>query len=292
MRIVAAYAAMCAIWGTTWLAIKIGLRGLPPITGAGVRFLVAAAFLTLLARALPGRRGARPSLRLIVVLALTLFGANYALTYYAETGIASGLVAVLFGTLPFFVFALDAIAGRGRPTAIALAGTLLALVGVAAIALGPDARASLPYVLATLGAAAISAYANIVLKEAAHSDPLQTLPPAMLLAGVVMTAGGFTFEHVDWPLALAPSSLLAIAYLAVFGSAIAFALNQWLLRRLETWVVGLSSLIVPVLAVIVGAVFGGEAFGARQLAGAALVIVGLSIALRFGATTVAIADEP
>ena len=283
---------MCAIWGTTWLAIKIGLRGLPPITGAGVRFIVAAAFLTILARVLPGARGARPSLRLIVTLALTLFGANYALTYYAETGIASGLVAVLFGTLPFFVFALDAFAGRGRPTSPALAGTLLALVGVATIALGPDARAALPYVLATLGAAAISAYANIALKAAAHSDPLRTLPPAMLLAGVVMTAGGLGFEHIDWPRALAPSSLLAIVYLAAFGSAIAFALNQWLLRSLATWVVGLSSLIVPVLAVIVGAVFGGEAFGVRQLIGAALVIVGLWVALRFSGTKRAIADEP
>jgi drug/metabolite transporter (DMT)-like permease len=68
--------------------------------------------------------------------------------------------------------------------------------------------------------------------------------------------------------------------LAVLGSGVAFYLNHWLLQRLDTWVVGLSALVVPVIAVAVGALFGGEAFGVKELAGAALVIVGVWIALR------------
>ncbi|MEA2721767.1 MAG: putative rane protein PagO [Candidatus Eremiobacteraeota bacterium] len=124
-----AYAAMCAIWGTTWLAIKIGLQSLPPVTGAGVRFTVAAVFLWGLGRLVRAPRGAAPPWQVIVVLAATPFGGNYALTYYAETGLASGLVAVLFGTLPFFVFAFGAVILRERVGITTVAGAALALAG-------------------------------------------------------------------------------------------------------------------------------------------------------------------
>ncbi|MDQ6927017.1 MAG: EamA family transporter [Candidatus Eremiobacteraeota bacterium] len=279
IRTAVAYAAMCAIWGTTWLAIKFGLRDLPPITGAGVRFVLAALFLWALGRFVPGPRGAAPPWRAIVVLAATLFGGNYALTYYAETGLASGLVAVLFGTLPFFQFALGALLLGERVGVTAIAGAAIALAGVAAISIGADTHGSLPYVLATLGAAAVSAYATVELKKVAANDPFRTLPPAMLLAGVTMTAAGAAFEHPDWVRGASPSSLGAILYLAVLGSGVAFYLNHWLLRRLDTWVVGLSTLVMPVIAVAVGALIGGEAFGIKELAGAALVVAGMWLAL-------------
>src|ERR1700738_2162069 len=143
---------MSAIWGTTWLAIKFGLRGLPPVTGAGVRFVVAALFLWALARFVPGPRGAAPPWRTIVILAATMFGGNYVLTYYAETGLASGLVAVLFGTLPFFLFGFGALMLGERVGVVTVAGALLALAGVATISIGSDTHGSLIYVFAALGA--------------------------------------------------------------------------------------------------------------------------------------------
>jgi drug/metabolite transporter (DMT)-like permease len=280
LRTVLAYVMMCAIWGTTWLAIKVGLEGLPPVTGAGVRFVIAAVFLWTLGRFVPGPRGAAPPWRLVIILAATLFGGNYALTYYAETGLASGLVAVLFGTLPFFVFAFGALMIGERVGFTVVAGAALALAGVAAISIGSDTHGSLLYVLATLGAAASSAFANVELKKFAASDPFRTLPPAMLLAGVTMTIAGVVFEHPDWHRGTSPSSIGAVLYLATLGSGIAFYLNHWLLQRLDTWVVGLSALVIPVLAVVVGALAGGEAFGPRELAGAALVVIGVWLALR------------
>jgi len=279
-RTVFAYAAMCAIWGTTWLAIKIGLRDLPPVTGAGIRFLLAAISLWGMSRFVPGPRGTAPPWRTIVILAATLFGGNYALTYYAETGLASGLVAVLFGTLPFFVFAIGALRLGERVRVMTVLGALLALAGVAAISIGSEMHGSLPYVLAILGAAAISAYATVELKKFAASDPFLTLPPAMLLAGLTMTIAGTAFEHPDWARGTSPSSVGALLYLAVLGSAVAFYLNHWLLQRVETWVVALSTLVIPVIAVAAGALFGGEAFGIKELGGAALVIVGMWLALR------------
>ncbi|HTD34712.1 MAG TPA: EamA family transporter [Candidatus Elarobacter sp.] len=271
---------MCGIWGTTWLVIKIGLRTLPPITGVGVRFTVAALFLWVLGRFVRGRRGGAAPWHVVVILAATLFGGNYALTYYAETGLASGLVAVLFGTLPFFVFAFGALMLGERVGVKAVAGAALALAGVATISLGADTHGSLLYVLAVLGAAAVSAYANVTLKEFADTDPFRTLPPAMLIAGITMTIAGAAFEHPDWSRGASLPSVGAVLYLGVLGSGIAFYLNHRLLQTLPTWVVGLSALIIPVIAVTVGALLGGEAFGPKELAGAALVIAGVWLALR------------
>ncbi len=277
-----AYFAMCAIWGTTWLAIKYSLAGLPPVTGSGFRFVLAGAFLWAVGAATHRATNvrAKPPWHLIVVLAATLFGGNYIFTYYAETHLASGLVAVLFGTLPFFVFAIAHYVVHERVRPIALVGAAIAFTGVAIISLaGGDLSGALPYILATLAAAALSAFATVYLKKYAASDPLTTLPPAMALGGVVMSAAGVAFEKVDWHAAIAPSSIAALLYLAVAGSGIAFFLNHWLLQRMASWVVGLSALVIPVIAVVVGAVFGGEAFGLRDLLGAALVIGGVSLAV-------------
>lgn len=268
------------IWGTTWLGIKFSLTGFPPIAGAGTRFIVAGLFLYALAPLLRvDLRRAAPPLHLILVLALTMFGLNYALTYLAETHLASGLVAVIFGTMPFFIFAfahgmLGERAGRNT-----ILGALLALGGVATISLVGDVRGDVLFVLATLAASASSAYANVYLKRYADAEPLATLPPAMLLAGVVMAAYGVSFEGIDLHRALAPAPLAALAYLAVFGSAIAFYLNHWLLQRIDSGTMGLSALMIPVLAVVVGAMFGHEVFGTRDIVGALLVIAGVWLSL-------------
>ena len=277
---VAAYAGCVLIWGTTWLGIKVSLLGIPAVTGAGVRFLVASAVLYAagsLAR-VDFRRHA-PPLRVVAVLAATMFGINYALTYLAETHLASGLVAVLFGTLPFFVFGFAHVMLGERADRRTLFGAVLALAGVALISLVGDIRGDLPYVLAVLVAAASSGYANVYLKRFATFEPLATLPPAMALAGVGLLAWGLGTEHVILAHAIRPRSIAALCYLAVFGSAIAFYLNHWLLQRIDSGTMGLSALMIPVMAVAVGAVFGGESFGPRDLVGAVLVIGGVWLSL-------------
>ncbi|HTU80805.1 MAG TPA: EamA family transporter [Candidatus Acidoferrales bacterium] len=282
--VVAAYAGMCAIWGTTWLAIKVSLRYVPPITGVGLRFVVAGLFLFAVAAVLRGAGRARPApgpfpWKLVLVLAAFLFGANYILTYVAETRLDSGLVAVLFGTFPFFVFAMARYLADEPTTPRTWAGALLAFAGVAIISLGAQVRGSPLFALAAVGAAAVSAFGNVYAKRHSHHDPMRTLPPAMLIAGIAVGAIGVVTERTDWRAAAEPHSLLALFYLAVLGSGVAFFLNLWVLHRLAAWIVGLSSLIIPVVAVIVGIVLGGEHFTWRELLGSAAVIAGVWIAL-------------
>ena len=278
--VILAYASMCAIWGTTWLGIKVGLQYLPPLSGAGARFVVAGLLLYALAkiqgRILPAR--ATPW-KLIAVLAVFLFGVNYILTYTAETHLSSGLVAVLFGVLPFFTFTFAHSLLAERTTPRTWIGALLAFGGVAVISLVGDVRGSFLYALAAIAAAASSAFANVYAKRHSSHAPIVILPPAMLAAGCVMTLAGVLLEHPSVTAALSPPSIGAVLYLAVFGSGVAFFLNMWLLQRIGAWVVGMSALIIPVIAVIVGILFGGETFGIRDLIGAALVIAGVWVAL-------------
>lgn len=275
-----AYAGMCAIWGTTWLVIKVALHYAPPITGVGLRFVVAGLFLYAIAFA---RREVPPLRELpwkvLIVFALTLFGVNYVLTYTAETHLDSGLVAVLFGTLPFFVFGFGHSLVGERTTARIWIGAVCAFAGVGVISLSPQVQASPLYALVAIAAAGSAAFGNVYAKRHSGHAPLVTLPPSMLLSGVVMLAFGLVVERTDWHAVVSLPSLGAIAYLAILGSGIAFFLNMWVLHRIEAWIVGLSALIIPVIAVVVGVTLGGEHFTTREILGSALVVAGIWIAL-------------
>jgi drug/metabolite transporter (DMT)-like permease len=181
--------------------------------------------------------------------------------------------------MPFFIFGFAHFMVGERANRTTILGALTAFGGVALISLAGDARAEVLYVLAALAGAASSGFANVYLKRFAEAEPLATLPPAMLLAGAGLCAGGLAFERVDWQLATAPGSLAALAYLAVLGSALAFYLNHWLLQRIDSGVMGLSALMIPVIAVAVGALFGHELFGPRDIAGALLVLAGVWLSL-------------
>ncbi len=248
--------------------------------GAGVRFVVASLLLYAIGIALrvDFRRDA-PPLHLVAVLATTMFGLNYALTYVAETHLASGLVAVLYGTLPFFVFGFAHVMVGERASAATILGASLALGGVATISLAGSVRGDVVYVVAAVAASALSGFGNVYLKRYSQAEPLATLPPAMLVAGVAMTVWGVVFERIDRHAATQAQSLLAVAYLAAGGSALAFYLNHWLLKRIDSGIIALSALMVPVIAVAVGAFFAHERLGPRDLAGAAMVIGGVSLAL-------------
>lgn len=286
LLIVAAYALMCLIWGTTWFGIKISLQYIPPIAGAGLRFILAGLLMYGVAAA-QGKLMPLRELpwRLVLVLAACLFGLNYILTYTAETHVSSGLTAVLFGVLPFFMFGMGHYLIGERTVLATWIGAVLAFAGVAVISLEADVHGSIWYALAAVAAAASSAFANVYAKRHAHNDPLVTLPPSMLLAGIVVALIGFVTESVHGARAFSLPSWGALLYLAVAGSGIAFFINLWLLQRIAAWIVGISALIIPVIAVAVGVVFGGEHFGPREMLGAALVITGVWIALRGDALT-------
>lgn len=280
LRVTTAYAVMCLIWGTTWLAIKIGLQTVGPLTGVGLRFLIAGALLFAVAAF---RRELRPlsqlPWKLIGVFTVFTFACDYSLLYIGETHVDSGLASVLFGTLPFFTFGFARLLASEPITWRAVLGCIAAFAGVATISLGGGMHGSPIYALAPIGAAAAAAFATSYAKRAPSVSPLASLPPAMTIAGAGLLIAGSLFERTDWALAFSGASLGALLYLAVAGSGIAFFLMLWLLARLPAGTIGMSSLTFPVIALTVGVFFGGEHVGTRELAGSLLVISGMAIAL-------------
>jgi drug/metabolite transporter (DMT)-like permease len=282
----AGLALLSLIWGTTWAAIRIGLRTIPPFTGVALRFAIAAAALLLIGRALgvPLRGGARGSpWRVWVSNGLLTFFLPYGVLYWAEQWVPSGLAAVLFATTPLWValtahLALPAERLR-RATAV---GVLVGFAGIAVIFSG-DLRALGGAQVA--GAAALllvapltSAIGVVIVKRwAAGMHPLSIVAIPMALTGVAMGAAGWALER-GAPLQLTGLPLAALLYLALCGSAFSFTVYFWLLARLPATTLSLINYLTPLVALAIGALL-GETLNARTLAGSALVVGGVAVAM-------------
>jgi drug/metabolite transporter (DMT)-like permease len=282
----AALAALILVWGTTWAAIRVGLRGIPPFTGVALRFALASAVLLALAPAFGVKLGKAPNeRRLWLVNALLTFTIPYGVLYWAEQTVPSGLASVLFATMPLMVAvgAHFALPGE-RLTARGSLGILIGFAGIALIfsedfrALGGSAvRTAAAVLLIAPLCAGLSSIA--VKKWGAGVHPISIGAVPMGITALLMGALALAFEsgravHFDRP------SVLAVLYLAVVGSAFPFTIYFWMLKHQTATAMSLINYATPVLAVVVGTLFLGEPFTLRIALGAALVIAGVGVAVR------------
>lgn len=266
------------IWGTTWLAIKLQLQFAPPLMSVGLRYLLAGSAVFAIMRfsrvpAGPWRPG------LTVVMAVCVFGLNYILNYVAEIRVSSGLTAVLFGTLPFFVFGFGRLFGRELPTLAAVCGAVAAFAGVMVVSAAQGLHGSLLYALAAVGAAAFAGFGMVYIKQFTQSETFSAMPRAMLLSGSAMTVLAVFGGQVRASNFVSGSSLGALLYLSLVGTVAAFYLNFWLLQRIKASALSLFSLLTPIVALIVGAVFGRERIDVTDAFGVVLIVGGCGIAL-------------
>jgi drug/metabolite transporter (DMT)-like permease len=283
LRDVAAYTLLCAIWGSTWLVIKVGYGGLGPFNVAALRFFLAAALLAPLVPMFGARwpRG-RSEWGLIVWVGLVLFAADYGLIYWAEQYLESGLTAILFATLPLITIALAHVYVPGdRITPRKLAGTLLALAGVAALFGGHvrlDAGKSAP-MLAIIASAICAAAAGVASKRhgaglhpAALNAPAMLVGAAALLVASLLAGDGFAAprDATTWS---------AIAYLAVAGSVVTFLIYFSLLKTWSVTSLSFISVFTPAIALFLGFIFLDERPTLWTLAGTALILAGVALAL-------------
>lgn len=281
----AALAVLILIWGTTWAVIRIGLRGLPPFTGVAMRFGIAAIVLFAVARAF----GVRPDRDrrawvLGAVNAALAFSLSYGVVYWAEQWVPSGLASVLFSTFPLMVAGLAHFALPGERIQLAsAAGILVGFLGVLVIfsedlaALGGQqaVTASIVFLLSPLAAAV----ANVVVKRWGKGvHPLSLTAPPMAATAVIMGVLAVIFER-GRQLSFDASSVGALLYLAIAGTAVTFFLYFWLLDRLPATRLSLITYGIPVVAVTVGTLGLGEPFTGRMFMGSGLVLVGVSLAV-------------
>ncbi len=274
------------IWGTTWAAIRIGLRGVPPFTGVALRFGIAAVVLFALARLQRVPLGrTRTERRLWIVNGLLSFCVSYGIVYWAEQWVPSGLTAVLWATFPLFVAVLAHFALPDEPLrAGPAAGILVGFAGVALIFSEDFAKLGGPGVAFASGvllvSPLVSAFANVAIKrwgKGLHHLSLTVAP--MAITAVVMGAVAAGVER-DRPIAWSGASVGALLYLALAGSALTFSLYYWLLQHLPATRVSLIAYTTPVVAVTVGAVFMDEPYTLRTLAGSALVLGGVGLSAK------------
>src|SRR5436190_10153306 len=274
---------LCGIWGSTWLFIKLGLADLPPLTFAGIRFLLAAVILTaiILARGLRWPRE-RKEWMLIVIVGILQFTINYGLVFWGEQHISSGLAAVLQSTFPLFGLVIAHFyLPHERITTVKVTGVLLGIVGVAIIF---SDQLSIAGSMALMGSVALvlsavfGSYSNVLVKARGTQIDPQVLAAGQMVCGLVpLLVIGLATEGNPLMFHWTTKAVVSLMYLVVVGSAIAFALYYWLVRHMGVTTTMLIALVTPVVAVILGMIVLHEKLNWRLLAGGACIISGLAL---------------
>ena len=283
MVVVLLYALICVIWGSTWLAIKIGLAGVPPFLAAGLRFLLSAAMVGLILVARRSRIALTRDDRICVVsLGVLVFWLNYAAVYWAELHISSGLTAVLFSTLPLTTALLSTFWMRSEQLTVPKVAGIMVGIGGTALLFWPQGRLGTMQVfgmLSTLVGSLCAAINLVVMKKhGQHSDPFvlnflgMTVGAACLL---IMSAALEPWTTAVWT----RSNVVAILYLAVFGSVTAFSAYYYLIKHLDATIVSLSALVIPIVALALGGAFLGETVAPTAVLGIATILAGVGIAM-------------
>jgi len=274
---------LCLIWGSTWLFIKLGLRDLPPLSFAGIRFVVAFLILLLVVviRRTPLPRSRR-EWSMITVTGVLTFTLNYGLLFWGEQRTSSGLAAILQAIIPAFgLLIAHYYLPSERLTLTKVAGVALGIAGVVLIfsnQLSSEGSAALWGSVAIVAGAFAAAYANVLVKARAGHMDFAVLAAGQMICGLIpLLSAGVALEgspmrfHWTW---LAVVSLL---YLAIVGTVVAFLLFYWLVRKIEVTKTLLINLVTPLVAVVLGMIVLGEGMTWRIVVGGAGIMSGIGL---------------
>jgi drug/metabolite transporter (DMT)-like permease len=274
---------LCCIWGSTWLFIKLGLRDLPPVSFAAVRFVLASIILFGIVAA--RRTGLPRTARewwLLAATGVLAFTLNYGLLFWGEQHVSSGLAALLQATIPVFgMLIAHAYLPGERLTAAKLAGALLGVAGVGVVF---SSQIEVGGAMAAWGSAAIvagaacAAYANVLVKARGGALDPAVLAAGQMLCGLVpLLIFGLAFEGNPLKFRWTGLAVASLLYLTLVGSVAAFLLYYWLVRNMDVTKTMLIALVTPLAAVVLGMLVLGERLTWRTLAGGALIMTGIGL---------------
>jgi drug/metabolite transporter (DMT)-like permease len=279
--VVVAYLGCAVIWGTTYFAIRVCIQpgGYPTYLAAALRFVIAALLLggvVAAGWARPGPRGGRALVALAIAGVLSFV--SYALIYTAEEEIPGGLAAVIFGTLPLVTAVLGAVTGIERPTRWAVVGAVVSLAGLAILSLERlvVSPAQALACLMVLGAVVCSATYNLYLKRYTQGlHPLATTASFLAVTASLMLLLALVVEGkpAPWPPPVAPT--LALLYLAIVGSVVAFAGYFYLLQHVRVMTLATLVLAQPIIALVVDALLESQRIAPRTYLGAGVTLLGV-----------------
>ena len=283
-----AYIALCLIWGSTWLAVHTIVRYVPPFRAAAIRFLLAAAllFVWVLFRKSEWPREGR-QWKAILVLGFSVIGIPYALQFWAQQYITSSLSAVLFSALPLTVALLTPLMMRRTVPRQGVLAMLVAFGGLVLL-LSTDLKlgsrefwGGIAVLGSMFGSAWSAVYAKLRLRDV---DPVVSTAFQLLIGAIGLFWATWALEshrQADW----SGTALLALLFLATFGSATAFALYYWLLKHIQPYQISTINLIIPVVAVLEGSLLGHEHIPLMMIVAMIVVLGSVAVVLRAEAET-------
>ena len=280
-RIIAAFATIYLVWGSTFLAIRIGVQQLPPLLFAGLRFLLAGTLLAAVALARRERfPRQRAEWRQMLLFSLLMITFSNGISTVALQHVASNQGALLASSSALWIAALGALGPRGHALSVrGVLGLLCGFIGVALL-LWPRGPVSLGHLgwqgLILVGSLSWAIGTILYRDSALTAGPIAFNAVMMLLGGSwLVVAGLATGELPRWE--WRPGAILAILYLAVFGSALAYTSYSWLLKRVPADRVGTFAYVNPAVATVLGWAVLGEALAPLQVAGMVVVLLGVAL---------------
>lgn len=285
-RVLIAYLTQVIVWGTTWAAIKIGVTDVPPWIFALDRSVLVAASLGAVALALrlPLPRDPR-TLAIAAVAGAVNSGVSWAIIFWAERFVPSGLVAVFGATAPIWTAFLAHFLIRGdRLSALKVAALALGFAGIVALA-GTSGqiegeRGILAAVLLVLMPAMWAASGIVIARELGGVSPIPAISLGSAAGGVFLIP--FALSEMGEPARWSTASVAALIYLSLVGSGVGLVVNMWLYRRLRPTTIMLAQLLITAEAVLIGALALGETVTPGMLLGAVLVLTAIALNARGG----------
>lgn len=274
------------LWGTTWLVVRVGLEDLPPFTFAGVRFLLAAILLTVIAVVRRVRLPTAPSDWIMMIgTGLSAIGVTYAFQFWGMQYVASGLAAVLFSTIPLLTILIAHVVLPEEPmTMRKVGGVVLGTVGVALIfsdQLSGNSPMVIWAIFGFLVGAVAMAHAQVVVRARGHRvDPVVLAAVQTAVGGAVLFGIGTSTEGPLLDQAWSLRAVLAVAYLAILGTAVGFVALYYLLRQMQVTQVNSMMLVHPLVAIVLGWLVLDEQLSWPVLVGAGAIVFGLVPLLR------------
>ncbi|MEP6693251.1 MAG: EamA family transporter [Chloroflexota bacterium] len=275
------YVVLIALWGSTWAAIKIGVEAVPPFVFAFERAVAVSIVLVALSLAMrhPFPRDRRVILSAMVV-GIFNTGSSWAIIFWSEQYVPSGLVSVFGASSPIWTALLAHFLVRGdRLSTTKIAGLLLGLVGIGVLVGAPDTSGGPEVLVASvlLALMPVTWAVGTILqaRELRQGSPIPLVAigtcagSLFLLPFAAVQAG----EPAHWDLGVA----LAWGYLVIFGSCVGLVLQMWLTRRLRPTTMTLAQVVIPAQALLIGALALGENITWRMVVGAALVVVAVAL---------------
>lgn len=291
--VIAAFAAVYIIWGSTYLGIKIAIESMPPLLMAGVRFVTAGVILFAWARSSKDYEKPKAAhwKTSFIVGTLLLLGGNGAVVF-AEGHISSSLAALLVATEPFWVVLLGWLWLKGsRPNLRVVLGLAVGFVGVCLLIGGSPVQASagdssvtLAIVVLMLGSLAWACGSLYGLRAPVPRSTIQTAGMQMLAGGTVLMAASLVFgewSHLDLA-KISSNSIFALIYLIVFGAILGYTAYSWLLKNVKPAAVATYAYVNPAIAVVLGWLVAGESMTGEMLLGAGVIVGSVALVTSTG----------